>query len=318
MRIFGWKLSRLAAAVLATGLVLLATSGGLSNAWAQEAPTPRKTYVGDFHIVASFVPIKILVDEVAADIDGVKTSMLLPGALGCPHDTALSPSDLKLVATANVLVINGAGMEPFMDKIRENVEDVPAIEVTDGVPLIASDEVAADGRRLPNPHAWVSPQRFGRMALTLAEELARIDPTHADAYKENAKAAKARWDKLAAEFVKATGTAPNRKLVATHTDFTYLIQDASAKQVAVIFEHGEEPPSAKHLAELTAKIKAERPLAILAEPQFPDKLPHALSKETGVPVVELDTLATGIGEYGEYDRVMAKNLETWRRLFADP
>jgi len=61
--------------------------------------------------------------------DGVTADLMLPGQLGCPHDYALTPQDMQKLAKADILVVNGLGMEEFLGAPVENAN--PRIKVID-------------------------------------------------------------------------------------------------------------------------------------------------------------------------------------------
>ena len=69
-----------------------------------------------FRIVTSFYPIYITILNVAKNVPGVQVVNLTPPFAGCLHDYQLAPRDMKILAGADVFVINGAGMESFHDE----------------------------------------------------------------------------------------------------------------------------------------------------------------------------------------------------------
>jgi zinc transport system substrate-binding protein len=75
---------------------------------AGEAGATRQT------VLVSTFPIYQIVRNVTQSRDGVKVDLMLPGQLGCPHDYALTPQDMQKLAKADMLVVNGLGMEEFL------------------------------------------------------------------------------------------------------------------------------------------------------------------------------------------------------------
>lgn len=100
------------------------------------------------------------------------------------------------------------------------------------------------------------------------------------------------------------------KVVQPHGIFEYLARDMSLDIVAALQPHGQEP-SASEMIQLTKLIRGKRVGAIFIEPQYSDKVAKTLSKETGVPVILIDPVASGPEEapLAYYETTMRKNMK---------
>ena len=98
--------------------------------------------------------------NITADIDGVTVSNLTRNETGCLHDYQLSPGDMQKLQGADLLVINGAGMEAFMDKIIAQYPHIPVVEATQGLDLIVHEGeinlICGSARRGPNKRLRIS------------------------------------------------------------------------------------------------------------------------------------------------------------------
>ena len=65
-------------------------------------------------ILASTFPMYQIVRNITQGVDGVEVELMIPAQMGCPHDYALTPQDMTKLARAEVLVINGLGLEEFL------------------------------------------------------------------------------------------------------------------------------------------------------------------------------------------------------------
>lgn len=262
-------------------------------------------------LLATTFPVSQLVQVVAAGRKGVAVERMIPAELGCPHDYVLSPQDLQKIAKADVLVINGLGLEEFLGAAVRNANPkLRTIDSSKGIDGILRD---AHG---PNPHLFASPRMVGRMALSIAGQLADLDPDGKAVYMANAKAYAAKMNGLADEFVKLGKTLKNNRVVTQHGVLDYLAADAGIKVVATLHDHPGQEPSAAELVSLIRRLKAARPGAILTEPQYPAKTAETLSRETGIPTATFDPSATGPDEASaeHYEQTMRKNLETIEKL----
>ncbi|WP_077073178.1 metal ABC transporter substrate-binding protein [Mailhella massiliensis] len=165
-------------------------------------------------ITASVFPVWLLLREVARDVPDAHVSLLLPPGTGCPHDYAMTPQDRRGLARADVLVINGLGLESFLGE-KGRVEELmkkgsAVIDVSRGVEGLMHDEDDDHGHNHGgvNPHIFASPAMMERMAASLAEQLAALDPANAALYGEGGRRAAALYAALAEECRPPSSTFP--------------------------------------------------------------------------------------------------------------
>ena len=315
---------RIIRCLLPAGLALLLAAGCGS-----EPPKPAPGGGKQVSVLATVLPVYVLALGVAGEGPGVKLAMLIPANAGCPHDYALSPGQIQALYRADLLLINGAGLEEFLvsgpaARVRGRLKiadlsaglDLLREEVSPGGTKPAEDGHVHAGEY--NPHTWASPRNAARMTLKIGEELSGVDPADAERYRRNAAEQARELDALAAEFAAAAKTFPNRKIVTVHEIFDYLARDCGLAVVGEIEESPGQAPGLGVFAELVRKVRAEKPAAIFYEPQYSAKPAQALGRETGVSVHALDPFATGRPERGEYLRVMRRNLETLKSALGAP
>jgi zinc transport system substrate-binding protein len=292
---------------------------------------PDKAKSTDLQVVCTFLPVYVMTQNVAEGVPGIRVSILVSPAIGCPHDYSLTPAEAHLIEQADVLVINGLGMEGFLAGIpAAQRPELRTIDASAGLTLVLDESVPEGGAggkheaesqqmgtaHPPNPHAWVSPIRAAEMTRYIAAQLADIRPDAADRLLENARIYASALDTLGREFTSLVSAAPNKKIVTFHRAFDYFAQDCGLEVIGVIESEPGVEPSAKNLAELAQRIKQVHPAAIFSEPQYSDKLALMLASETGVPVYSLDPAASGDTDRRAYLRAMASNLEVLRRALS--
>jgi ABC-type Zn uptake system ZnuABC Zn-binding protein ZnuA len=246
--------------------------------------------------------------------------LMLSSDLGCPHDYVLTTEDRVKLEQADVLVVNGLGLEDFLgDLPRKANPKVAVIDSSAGVPdLIPLHEHEHKGHKHGgmNPHLFAGPRMAARLARNVAAELGRIDPGCAAAYNENARAYASRLEKLADDFAAAGKAFRSRKIVTQHAVFDYLARDAGLEIVAVVEDTPGQAPSAAEMLEIVKRIKDTGAAAVFTEPQYRPKVGQRIAKEAGVPVAALDPVASGPadppGDY--YEKVMSANLDTLRNI----
>ena len=133
----------------------------------------------EFLIVTSFYPVYIIAQNVAGGIEGVKVVNMTPTVTGCLHDYSVTASDMKNLEKADIFLVNGAGMENFMDKIAGKYPALKTEELSTGINLIRNNMGV-------NPHVWVSIGNAVIMTRNCARFLSDSDKKHSFQYKNNA------------------------------------------------------------------------------------------------------------------------------------
>lgn len=252
-------------------------------------------------VVTSFYPVYVAALNVAGGVEGVEVSNLTKPNVGCLHDYQLTAGDARKLADADVLLANGAGMEPFLEKVTKQSPDLRVIEVSEGIPLM-------DG----NPHVWVCFEGASRQVDNIAAALSAVAPDKADAFRANAESYKASLAALDLKMHEALAPYAGARIMTFHEAFPYFARDFKLELVGVVEREPGTEPSARHLAD-TIKLVRERGVkALFTEPQYSDRSAQVISRETGVPVHELDPVATGPSEpeaaRGAWLAAMEKNL----------
>lgn len=93
-------------------------------------------------IYTSFFPIYDMTKTIAADTLDVRCFMPLEQE---PHLWEPSPKDMKKLAKAKLLIVNGANMEPWVDTVKENLPNLKILKLSDSVELITYKGAAAIG-----------------------------------------------------------------------------------------------------------------------------------------------------------------------------
>ena len=306
-------------------------------------------------VLATTYPVYLLTRAVAQTSPDVQVDLLIPAQTGCPHDYALTPKDMQKLSKANVVIINGLGMESFLEKplaaagkkiavidsskginaiVEEHDEDhdaghgkVDAAHKDDHNPAAAAkghDHAHEHGHDHGhdhgglNPHAFSSPLQAAVMARNIGRGLAAAAPVAAKNCPQAADAYAEKLEALGQRLAAVGANAANKNVVALHDGMAYLVRDAGLNLVDVIQEDEEAQPSAARLLDLVKKIKESKPVVLIGEPQYSEKPVRALSAETGVPAVQLDSLASGLTNVplDYYETVMANNCAILEKYFA--
>ncbi len=265
-------------------LALLCASRVAGAALPAAAPAPPPLTV-----VTSFYPMYVATLNVVGGAAGVRVVNLAPVTAGCAEGYALTPADLKLLVTADVLVVNGAGLEEYVGKAAAQCPRLHVVDASAGLTLLK-----ADGE--PNAHLWVSPTMAALQARAIAAQLAALDPASArrEIYAKNAEAYAQRLETLAGQMRAGLMGAPSRRVIAFHDGLPYLARDLDLEVLAVVEPAPGQAPSAGQLANVVKLVRsAPGPVAFLTEKNVPSPAAEALSRELGVPCYPFDLGTNG-------------------------
>jgi zinc transport system substrate-binding protein len=128
--------------------------------------TPVEHLQSDYQIVTSFYPMYLFTRNLTEGISGVTVVNMTAQNAGCLHDYQLLSKDMKALGAADAFVINGAGMEGFLEKVIEQLPSLPVITASEGIEILCEnaehehEEEQAHGHagheHEENAHVWLS------------------------------------------------------------------------------------------------------------------------------------------------------------------
>ena len=267
-------------------------------------------------VVASFYPIYLFALNLLDGVEGVELASLAEPTSGCLHDYQLQTSDMKALAQADVFLINGAGMEGYLDGVFEAFPTLPVADASKGVALLedcAEDDHDHDDHgheHAFNAHIWLDAENAILMVNNLAEGLIAALPAHAEAIAANRDAYTARLTALDAEITAALSDLPRKDIITFHEAFPYFANAYGLNVAAVINRDPDDALSPRQLAELCKTVKSLGAPPLFTEPQYEDMAAQTISRETGAPLFALDPIVTGPADapLTYYEDAMRQNL----------
>lgn len=282
-------------------LTLLTLFSGCTNN--NETTSDNTENTNELKIVTSFYPIYIETINITKGIDGVVVENMTKPQTGCLHDYQMTPADMKKLETADVFIANGAGMESFLDDIIKEQKQLFIIDSSTNIPLLMDEHGE-------NAHVWVSVSNCIIQVQTIAEELSKIDPEHAEQYHKNADDYIARLENLKNDMHAIIDPLPNKKIVTFHEAFPYFAQEFNLDIVGVIEREPGTAPSPSELTDIINQVKNMPTKALFAEPQYSSTAANAIANETGATIYTLDPVVTGKDDANAYIEAMQKNAQT--------
>ena len=285
-------------------ILLLAVSilgGCAGNKTSGVTATEKKS----FTIVTSFYPMYVSTLNVARDIASVQVINMTKPQTGCLHDYQLTPQDLVTLESADAFVVNGAGMEAFLNDVVSRQKNLKIIEASRGIKLL-KDPTGED-----NPHVWVSITNAMTQVKNIAEQLSQIDKANAKKYESNAAVYTAKLEALRTKMHATLDNLKTRDIITFHEAFPYFAQEFSLHIAAVIERDPGTAPTPKQLAAIIDTVNNLKVKALFAEPQYSPSAARTIAIETGAKIYSLDPAVqddTGGNVYDGYLNVMEANL----------
>jgi zinc transport system substrate-binding protein len=264
-------------------------------------------------IVTTFLPAYCA----AANVGGkaAQVENLLPGTVNL-HDYQLTPGDVRKLSSADVIVINGLGMEGFLDRALANSGPGAAekiVRLSDGL----DRQLVRDHQNSPNPHIWLDPRLFMQGVSNVQHALETRDPANALAYQENARKFLERLGALDAEIAKAVEPVKAIPFVTYHNAFPYFVRRYGLTLAGVVERVPEVTPSPKEMSQLLQEIRTRKAKALFTEPAARTRLAEQIARDAAIRLAELDPVETGVIDPRSYERAMRRNAEVLRKTLGE-
>ena len=287
-------------------LLLLVLSVALVGCGGTDKPAEKKT-AEPFRIVTSFYPMYVATINITDGVDGVEVYNMTKPHTSCLHDYQLMTEDMKTREKADAFVINGAGMEDFMDKVTEQQKKLKVIDASRGIELIHDDEEG------DNPHVWLSVTDAITQVRNIADQLKEADPAHAAAYEKNAVAYIEKLTSLKSEMHAALDNVPHKDIVTFHEAFPYFAKEFNLNIIGVVEREPGTEPTPTELQETIEQVNALPTKVLFTEPQYSPAAAETIARETGAKIYTLDPVVTGEATpaaKNAYIDTMKKNMKT--------
>ena len=268
-------------------------------------------------VLATTYPVYLFARTVAQGVEGVTVERLNTGSVSCLHDYTLSVDDMKKIEGADVIAMNGAGLEDFMDDALA-ASSAAVIDCSQGVALFENaDHIHEEGdgghdHGHWDPHYWMDPGNAAVMVRNLQEGFALADPDHGDAYARNGEEAAGQLPSFAGDCTQALEGAEGAALITFHDGFHYFAQALGLPLLASIEEEEGSEASAMEINEITHLVKEHQLPVIFTEVNGSDATANAISRETGCQVAQLTMLMDGPeeGDLSTYLEGVRSNVNT--------
>ena len=278
---------------------------------------------GQLQVAATTYPLVFFSEQVGGP--EAKVVQIIPTGVE-PHNWEPSPRDIVAIEQSDVFVFNGAGLEPWGERVAESLKGKSTIvvEATEGLELIEAsggDEHDGDdndehGNKGLDPHVWLSPTLAKLQVRLIANALAQADPNNRSKYERNAGKLEDRLEQLGEQFHSGLAQCRTNRFITSHAAFGYLAEEFGLEQVSIAGLSPDARPNPARMAALSELVKEMGGKYIFFETLASPALSETLAQEVGAETLALNPLEGLTPEEvqagSDYLSVMQENLANLR------
>ncbi|AEW93944.1 MULTISPECIES: metal ABC transporter substrate-binding protein [Streptomycetaceae] len=302
----------------ATAAVALAGATALALTLTGCSGTSASAKDGKLDVVASFYPLEYATEQIGGAHVHV-TDLTPPGTE--PHDLELAPRQVAAVHSAD-LVVYLKGLQPTVDQAVAQGGPAHTAEVTSYAPLedhgtevdgAAENHARTADGRAGDPHVWLDPERYAKIARGIGDQLAKADPAHAADYRAGADRFTARLGALDKEFRTGLTGCRAKTFVTSHAAFGYLAESYGLDQIAINGVDPESEPTPARMTEIQDQAREHGVTTVFFESLVSPKLARTIAGDLHLKTAVLDPLE-GVKDPAkdDYFSVMRRNLANLR------
>ncbi len=258
-------------------------------------------------VVTTLYPLEYFVMRVGgASVEVV--NLISPGVEA--HDFEPTPGDIRRMESADLIVYNGVGFEPWIERALTAIGADGSAVIEAGLGLA---EGSGGGPGVPDPHVWLDPLKAAEQVRKIRDGLSRVDPDGASGYTDNADSLLEEIEALHQRLRSGLADCRLRQFVTSHDAFGHLARRYDLGPVPISGLAPEAEPSAGDLASLADILEELGAGYVMAEPIVSSALAETLAREVGAELLTLHPLASlTAGEAGrgeDYFSLMNSNLD---------
>lgn len=266
------------------------------------------TFISHTSTAAVVTSVKPLAFIAAAITDGVTTTEILLPDGSSPHTYALRPSDVKRLRDAELVIWIGKGMEAFLDKPLQQLDNknrltlasVPAIEAL----LLKNEDADAHddhhghdhdhNHNDVDMHIWLSPAIAKQIAIAIHEKLVSLRPQDKDKFDINLQLFIQELERTEQNLDKILKLIKGKGYFVFHDAYQYYENYFGLTQLGHFTINPEIQPGAQRLHQIRTILVEQKVQCVFAEPQFRPAIIDSMTQGLNVKHGILDPLGMNI------------------------
>ncbi|EGR1697589.1 zinc ABC transporter substrate-binding protein ZnuA [Vibrio parahaemolyticus] len=270
-------------------------------------------------VLTSIKPIQLMVTELT---EGVTTPEVLVQSNASPHDYSLRPSDVKKVASADLVIWYGHDLEPFLEKVVSNrsstltLSEIPNLALREFDSEHSHDHDGHD-HGSHDPHFWLGIKPVKQVAQAVVNKLAEIDPANAKTYSNNLVKFEEQLAARDKEIEQQLAPVKNQGYFVFHDAYGYFEERYQLNNLGHFTVTPDRKPGAKTLIQIRKTLGSGNVACVFSEPQFTPAVVESVMRGSNVAKGELDPLGSAIiVEPGSYFNLLGNMADSFAQCLA--
>ncbi|EID7698950.1 TPA: zinc ABC transporter substrate-binding protein ZnuA [Vibrio parahaemolyticus] len=270
-------------------------------------------------VLTSIKPIQLMVTELT---EGVTTPEVLVQSNASPHDYSLRPSDVKKVASADLVIWYGHDLEPFLEKVVSNrsstltLSEIPNLALREFDSEHSHDHDGHD-HGSHDPHFWLGIKPVKQVAQAVVNKLVEIDPANAKTYSNNLVKFEEQLAAKDKEIEQQLAPVKNQGYFVFHDAYGYFEERYQLNNLGHFTVTPDRKPGAKTLIQIRKTLGSGNVACVFSEPQFTPAVVESVMRGSNVAKGELDPLGSAIKvEPGSYFNLLGNMADSFAQCLA--
>lgn len=259
---------------------------------------------GIVKIVTSFYPIYIIAENITDGAENIELTNMAEINVGCLHDYAITTEDMKKIENADIFILNGQGVEDFIDKAISSNTTMNLIDSSVNITnLIEEDEET-------NAHIWTSIENYILQVKNISEGLIELDSQNAEIYQANTDEYIEKLENLRQEYLETLEGLKGKKIISLSEVFEYMGKELELEMTTLETSHDENSTmSAEMLKTIIDKINEENIDMLIIDKNDNDSNANTIAMETGVSIYKLNSGLRGEIDKDAYINQIRENMQ---------
>lgn len=282
-------------------IIILLT--GCSNKGISSENTQNES--GKLKVYTSFYAVYDFTKKIGGD--RIELYNLVPTGTE-PHDWEPASKDMMNLEKADILFYNGAGMESWIEKIKNSISSttIQYCELSQNIDLIDGD-----------PHVWLDPKNVKIEAELIKNKLCETDSKNSSYYQNNYENLCAEIDELDSEYKTSLSSLKQNNIVVAHEAYGYLCRAYSLNQIPIEGISADSEPSLSKMKEIAEFVRENNIKYIFFEELINPKIAQTIADEVGAELLVLNPFEgltqEQIDNGYDYFKVMYENLDNLKK-----
>ncbi len=273
------------------------------------------------NVVASFYPLAHFAEQVGSE--HVKVVNIMPPGVE-PHEFEPTPRDMKEIWGSKVFIFNGAGIDPWAERIQKTLKEkgILTVEISRNFILkkSAKNKYRDFNNDMCDPHVWIDPLLAQKEIEIIRDAFIKVDPENEYAYRNNSVTYINKLSLLNKKYKEGLRSCKIRTIVVSHNAFSYLARRNNLNIIPLAGISPEEEPSPRRMAEISKIARNKNIQYIFFEPLVSPKVAKTVAREIGVKTLTLNPVE-GLTEDEimagkDYISIMEENLQNLRKALS--